>query len=108
MSTATTAAGSRSRDDSDPTCQETSAPRTRAPTQPPGQPSTPRTASSAPMRVHLGCDHAGYELKEALKAHLAAAGHEPVDHGPADYDAVDDSPPFCFAAAEATVADPGS
>ena len=60
------------------------------------------------MRVHLGCDHAGYELKEALKEHLAQAGHEPVDHGPAEYDAVDDYPPFCFAAAEATVADPGS
>jgi ribose 5-phosphate isomerase B len=60
------------------------------------------------MRVHLGCDHAGYELKEALRAHLAERGHEPVDHGPADYDALDDYPPFCFAAAEAVVADPGS
>jgi ribose 5-phosphate isomerase B len=60
------------------------------------------------MRVHLGCDHAGYELKEVLREHLAQGGHEPVDHGPAEYDAVDDYPPFCFAAAEATVADPGS
>jgi ribose 5-phosphate isomerase B len=60
------------------------------------------------MRVHLGCDHAGFELKEALRAHLAERGHEPVDHGPADYDALDDYPPFCFAAAEAVVADPGS
>jgi ribose 5-phosphate isomerase B len=60
------------------------------------------------MRVHLGCDHAGFELKEALRTHLAERGHEPVDHGPADYDALDDYPPFCFAAAEAVVADPGS
>src|SRR4051794_3662679 len=60
------------------------------------------------MRVHLGCDHAGFELKEALKERLASLGHEPVDHGPAAYDALDDYPPFCFAAAEATVADPGS
>jgi ribose 5-phosphate isomerase B len=60
------------------------------------------------MRVHLGCDHAGFELKEALKERLAQLGHEPVDHGPAAYDALDDYPPFCFAAAEATVADPGS
>jgi len=60
------------------------------------------------MRVHLGCDHAGFELKEALRAHLQQGGHEPVDHGPADYVATDDYPPFCFAAAEAVVADPGS
>ena len=60
------------------------------------------------MRVHLGCDHAGFELKEALRERLAVLGHEPVDHGPAAYDALDDYPPFCFAAAEATVADPGS
>ncbi len=60
------------------------------------------------MRVHLGSDHAGFELKEALKARLVALGHEPVDHGPAEYDALDDYPPFCIAAAEGTVADPGS
>lgn len=60
------------------------------------------------MRVHLGSDHAGFELKEAIEAHLAARGHEVQDHGPAEYDALDDYPPFCFAAAEATVADPGS
>jgi ribose 5-phosphate isomerase B len=61
-----------------------------------------------PMRVHLGCDHAGYELKEALRAHLAERGHEPVDHGPSEYVATDDYPPYCFAAAEAVVGDPGS
>jgi ribose 5-phosphate isomerase B len=60
------------------------------------------------MRVHLGCDHAGFELKEALKARLLATGHEPVDHGPSEYVATDDYPPFCIAAAEAVVAEPGS
>jgi ribose 5-phosphate isomerase B len=60
------------------------------------------------MRVHLGSDHAGFELKEALKARLVEQGHEPLDHGPAEYDATDDYPPFCIAAAEATVGDPGS
>ena len=60
------------------------------------------------MRVHLGCDHAGFELKEALRARLAEWGHEPVDHGPSEYVATDDYPPFCIAAAEAVVADPGS
>ena len=60
------------------------------------------------MRVHLGCDHAGFELKEALKTRLVELGHEPVDHGPAAYDALDDYPPFCIAAAEAVVAEPGT
>jgi ribose 5-phosphate isomerase B len=39
---------------------------------------------------------------------LADLGHEPVDHGPAEYVETDDYPPFCIAAAEAVVADPGS
>jgi ribose 5-phosphate isomerase B len=60
------------------------------------------------MRVHLGSDHAGLDLKNAIAAHLVANGHEPVDHGPAVYDALDDYPVFCLRAAEAVVADPGS
>lgn len=60
------------------------------------------------MRVHLGSDHAGFELKNHLAEHLAKAGHEIVDHGPAVFDAEDDYPPFCLRAAAATVADEGS
>ncbi|WP_019137600.1 ribose-5-phosphate isomerase [Cellulomonas massiliensis] len=60
------------------------------------------------MRIHLGTDHAGFELKEAVAEHLRAAGHDVVDHGAAEYDANDDYPPFCIAAGEAVVADPGS
>jgi ribose 5-phosphate isomerase B len=60
------------------------------------------------MRVHVGTDHAGFELKEHLVAALRADGHEVVDHGAATYDAEDDYPPFCFAAAEGVLADPGS
>jgi ribose 5-phosphate isomerase B len=60
------------------------------------------------MRVHLGSDHAGYELKTYLAEHLTAGGHEVVDHGPHGYDPDDDYPPFCLRAAEAVVADPGS
>jgi ribose 5-phosphate isomerase B len=60
------------------------------------------------MRVHLGCDHAGFELKEALRARLVELGHEPVDHGPVEFVATDDYPPYCLAAAEAVVAEPGS
>jgi ribose 5-phosphate isomerase B len=60
------------------------------------------------MRVHLGSDHAGYDLKTVLVGHLKSNGHEVVDHGPEKYDAVDDYPPFCLRAAEGVVGDPGS
>ena len=60
------------------------------------------------MRVHIGCDHAGFELKNHLVEHLTAAGHDVVDHGPAAYDAEDDYPPFCLRTAQAVVDDPGS
>ncbi|MBY8886541.1 ribose-5-phosphate isomerase [Streptomyces sp. PTM05] len=57
------------------------------------------------MRVYLGSDHAGYELKNHLVEWLRDAGHEPVDCGPHVYDADDDYPPFCLRAAERTAAD---
>lgn len=60
------------------------------------------------MRVHLASDHAGFALKSHLLTHLAAHGHDVVDHGAFEYDAEDDYPSFCFAAGEAVVADPGS
>jgi ribose 5-phosphate isomerase B len=57
------------------------------------------------MRVHLGSDHAGLELKEHLLGWLADHGHEVVDHGPFVYDAEDDYPVFCLRAAEGVAAD---
>jgi ribose 5-phosphate isomerase B len=60
------------------------------------------------MRVHLGTDHAGLDLKQHLIDHLRRQGHDPVDHGAFVYDAQDDYPVFCLRAAEAVVADPGS
>ena len=60
------------------------------------------------MRVHLGADHAGFDLKAVLAEHLRGQGHEVVDHGAHEYDALDDYPPFCVAAAQAVVDDPGS
>ncbi|MCT1694825.1 ribose-5-phosphate isomerase [Corynebacterium sanguinis] len=60
------------------------------------------------MRIYLGADHAGFERKNQIKEHLEAAGHEVIDCGAHVYDAADDYPAFCIAAAERTVADPGS
>lgn len=60
------------------------------------------------MKVHIAADHAGFELKSHLIDWLVQQGHEPVDHGAFEYDALDDYPPFCVHAAEAVVADPGS
>ena len=60
------------------------------------------------MRVFLGSDHAGFELKAHLLQAVADAGHDPVDCGAFQYDAQDDYPPFCFAVGERTVAEPGT
>ncbi|MEV7428495.1 MULTISPECIES: ribose-5-phosphate isomerase [unclassified Nocardioides] len=57
------------------------------------------------MRVHLGSDHAGLELKDHLVAWLREHGHDPVDHGPFVHDALDDYPVFCLRAAEGVAAD---
>ncbi|CAM3841086.1 ribose-5-phosphate isomerase [Micrococcus flavus] len=57
------------------------------------------------MRVHIATDHAGMELSAHLVAHLTAAGYEMVDHGPAEYDALDDYPGFCINAARAVAAE---
>jgi ribose 5-phosphate isomerase B len=59
------------------------------------------------MRVHLGSDHAGYEVKDILAEALRGGGHEVVDHGPFAYDELDDYPVYCLRAAEAVAADPG-
>lgn len=57
------------------------------------------------MRVHIATDHAGLELSAALIDSLSAKGYEMVDHGPTSYDAEDDYPGFCIAAAQAVVQD---
>ncbi|MFB9246649.1 ribose-5-phosphate isomerase [Sphaerisporangium melleum] len=60
------------------------------------------------MRVYIGADHAGYELKNHLVAWLKEHGHEVVDDGPFVYDAEDDYPAFVLRAAEGVVNDPGA
>lgn len=55
------------------------------------------------MKVFIGSDHAGFELKAKVVAHLKTLGHEPVDCGPHAFDPEDDYPPFCFEAARRAV-----
>lgn len=54
------------------------------------------------MRIAMGCDHAGYPLKEALKIFLSEEGHEVEDLG-TDSEEMVDYPDFCAAAARAVV-----
>jgi ribose 5-phosphate isomerase B len=60
------------------------------------------------VRVYLGSDHAGYELKTRLIEWLAGAGYEPVDCGPESYVQDDDYPPYVMSAAHGVISDPGS
>ncbi|WP_285707554.1 ribose-5-phosphate isomerase [Microtetraspora sp. NBRC 16547] len=60
------------------------------------------------MRVYIGADHAGYELKNHLVSWLKEQNHEVVDCGPFVYDAEDDYPAFVLRAAQGVAGDPGS
>ncbi|WP_018024441.1 ribose-5-phosphate isomerase [Corynebacterium ulceribovis] len=60
------------------------------------------------MRVYLGADHAGFDMKNLIKAHLTEQGHEVIDCGAHEFDPADDYPAFCIEAASRTVNDPGS
>ena len=57
------------------------------------------------MRIHIATDHAGLEFSQFLQEHLTKAGHDVIDHGPQEYDALDDYPAFCINAAAATAHD---
>ncbi len=54
------------------------------------------------MRIAVASDHAGFDLKTAVIAHLNDAGHSPIDCG-TDSTAPVDYPAFCAAAARAVV-----
>jgi len=57
------------------------------------------------MRIHIATDHAGLDLSHFLIEELSKAGHEVFDHGPKEYDPLDDYPSFCITAALAVRAD---
>ncbi|BCB79456.1 ribose-5-phosphate isomerase [Phytohabitans flavus] len=60
------------------------------------------------MRVYLGADHAGYELKVHLVNYLGKQGYETVDVGPHAFDPEDDYPAYCLHTGARVVGDPGS
>lgn len=60
------------------------------------------------MRIYLGADHAGFDMKKLIAEHLKSAGHEVIDCGAHTFDPDDDYPAFCIEAARRVVADEGS
>ena len=52
------------------------------------------------MKLAIGCDHAGFELKETLKTYLVEKGFELVDKGTYSLDSVD-YPDFAHAVSSA-------
>ncbi|GAA1688716.1 ribose-5-phosphate isomerase [Microcella alkalica] len=57
------------------------------------------------MRIHVATDHAGLDFSRTVREHVASLGHEVHDHGPVDYDPLDDYPAFCINAARAVACD---
>ncbi len=51
-------------------------------------------------KIHIGSDHAGFELKEQLKAYLEKLDYEITDHGAYEYDEADDYPDFIIPVAK--------
>ncbi len=60
------------------------------------------------MKIYIGTDHAGFELKNNLVVFLQTLGHEVVDMGPHSFDALDDYPDFIRPVAVAVAGDPES
>ncbi|HIP50334.1 MAG TPA: ribose 5-phosphate isomerase B [Candidatus Pacebacteria bacterium] len=61
------------------------------------------------MKIYLGTDHAGYDLKEKLKQFLVEdLGHDVTDFGAESFDEGDDYPDFIVPVARAVATDDGS
>ena len=52
------------------------------------------------MQIFIGSDHAGFELKEKIKAFLESKDHSVTDCGPEVFDPMDDYPDFISRVAE--------
>lgn len=60
------------------------------------------------MKIYLGTDHAGFELKEKLKVWLKEEGHQVLDEGAFELDAADDYPDFIKIVAKMVASDASS
>lgn len=58
------------------------------------------------MKIYIGADHAGYDLKERLKPFIEKLGYEVVDKGAFEYDPQDDYPDFIIPVAREVARDP--
>jgi ribose 5-phosphate isomerase B len=58
--------------------------------------------------VHIGTDHAGFEMKNEIVKWLEIAGYEVQDHGAFEYDAQDDFTDYCAPVAKAVALDHAS
>ena len=57
-------------------------------------------------KIHLGTDHAGFELKESVKTWLAVEGYSVIDHGAKTLDPLDDFSDFVTLAVKALAKNP--
>jgi RpiB/LacA/LacB family sugar-phosphate isomerase len=55
------------------------------------------------VKIVIGADHAGFDLKEIIKQELNKRGHDVHDIGAHEYDRVDDYPDFAAAVGRAVV-----
>lgn len=57
------------------------------------------------MKIYIGADHAGLELKDKLNSYLKGLGYEVIDRGAYELDSQDDYPDFIRPVAEAVAGD---
>jgi ribose 5-phosphate isomerase B len=57
------------------------------------------------VKIYLGADHGGYELKNELREHLSKAGHDVEDLGADTLDPEDDYPRYAYNVATKVLGD---
>ncbi len=60
------------------------------------------------MKIIVGCDHAGFELKETLKLELQQDGYDVIDVGAHTYESNDDYPDYALALSREVLQDQDS